>query len=248
MLDRLDCQPISPPSCEIEKFRETSIASLLEELRTPLANIKTALQLLESPSLKTLQRQRYIDLIREECNRQTALIGKTIDLLELDLPLSGGKSGSAQPIEVLPGIVSMFQPIAAERGINLGYRVAANLAAVACSEAWLKRMAIETIDNAIRHTNPGGQIFVEVSAHAKGVKLEITDTGIGIAPTEIPKIFDRFYQVRNKTNFHHSAGLGLTIVRHLLHSCGGSISVTSTLNQGSIFRLVLPQLAISPAG
>jgi signal transduction histidine kinase len=104
----------------------------------------------------------------------------------------------------------------------------------------LKQIVINLLHNAIKFTSTGGNVWVRAKQQGDYVQLEIRDTGVGIAPSEIPKIFDRFYRVRQSADDSSGAGLGLTIVQQLLLHCGGSISVKSKVNEGSIFNVLLP--------
>ncbi|GAC1496035.1 MAG: hypothetical protein NVS2B14_09900 [Chamaesiphon sp.] len=92
-----------------------------------------------------------------------------------------------------------------------------------------------------KYTPAGGQVSVRAKLQDEHIQLEFRDTGIGIAASEIPKIFDRFYRGRSGAgNIFAGAGLGLTIVQQLLLHCGGSISVNSKVGEGSIFKVLLP--------
>jgi two-component system, OmpR family, phosphate regulon sensor histidine kinase PhoR len=232
----------SPPSAiGLGDFKDESIAHLMQELCTPISNIKTALKLLESPLLKPQQRQRYLGLIQGECDRQNSLINGASRLLALDR--AGDLVGieRLQLSQIIPGLVSTYQPLAAEKGIRLGYTVPDNLPPIFCVEMWLRQIAIDLLHNGIKYTNEGGQVFVRASLQGESVCLEFKDTGIGIPAAEIPKIFDRFYRVRNLSDDRNNgAGLGLTIVKNILDRCGGSISVMSEVDVGSRFRVFLP--------
>jgi len=112
----------------------------------------------------------------------------------------------------------------------LAYTVPVELPAVFCLSTWLKQIVINLLHNSIKFTPTGGQVWVRSRLQGDYVQLEFRDTGIGIATSEIPKIFDRFYRVRTVASEEVSgAGLGLTIVQQLLLRCGGSISVKSRL-------------------
>jgi signal transduction histidine kinase len=223
------------------EFKDELIANLMQELCTPLTNIKTALKLLESPALKRLQRQRYLELIRGECDRQNSLINGAVRLLALER--APGQSGieALQLSQIIPGLVSTYQPLAEEKGLRLGCKLPEDLPTIYCVEMWLRQIAIELLHNAIKYTHQGGHLFVQASVMGEYVQLEFRDTGIGISSTEIPKIFDRFYRVRSLPDEENNgAGLGLTIVKNILLRCGGSISVISQVGAGSKFRVLLP--------
>jgi two-component system phosphate regulon sensor histidine kinase PhoR len=143
--------------------------------------------------------------------------------------------------QTIPGIVSTYQPLAAEKGVKLGYTISDNLPTVFCVEMWLRQVAIDLLHNGIKYTPKGGQVLVMASIQGDYVQLEFKDTGIGIQPAEISKIFDRFYRVRNLPNEENNgAGLGLTIAQNILLRCGGSISVVSQVGVGSEFRVLFP--------
>lgn len=229
------------PELNIGDLKDESIAHLMQELCTPLTNIKTALKLLESPGIKQLQRQRYLGLIRGECDRQTALISGVTRLLAIDRSPDSAEIVPIQLSQIIPGIVSTYQPLAEEKGVRLGYTIPDDLPIISCVESWLRQITIDLLHNGIKYTPDGGQVFVRASVQGEYIQLEFRDTGIGISPPEIPKIFDRFYRIRH-SQFHNSsgAGLGLTIVQNILIRCGGSISVTSQVGAGSKFRVLLP--------
>ncbi len=230
-----------PPELSLGEFKDESIAHLMQELRTPITNIKTALKLLESPVLKQPQRQRYLELIRRECERQNSLINGASRLLALEYVQAQSGIEAIQLAQIVPGIVSTYQPLAEEKGVRLGYTIPNDLPVIYCVEMWLRQIAIDLLHNGIKYTPEGGQVFVRASLQGDYVQLEFKDTGIGIAPTEIPKIFDRFYRGRHGSDEQtNGAGLGLTIVQNILLRCGGSISVVSQVGIGSKFRVLLP--------
>jgi two-component system, OmpR family, phosphate regulon sensor histidine kinase PhoR len=229
------------PALSSHDVKDESIAHLMQELCTPLTNIKTALKLLESPGIKQIQRQRYLELIRSECDRQNSLIAGVTRLLAIDRPADATEIIPIQLSQIIPGIVSTYQPLAEEKGIRLGYTVPDDLPTITCVESWLRQITIDLLHNGIKYTPDGGHVFVRASVQGEYVQLEFRDTGIGIPQPEIPKIFDRFYRVRHASERQsNGAGVGLTIVQNILTRCGGSISVTSQVGAGSKFRVLLP--------
>ncbi len=226
---------------ELIREKDDFLDNLGQQLRAPLANMKTALSLLDSSSLKAAQRQRYLQLLHTECERQTSLVNGLLDLVRLDFDV---ERIVVQPLhlgEIVPGVVSTYQPLAREQGVMLAYTVPADLPPVACANEWLKQIVIRLLQNGIKFTPRGGQVWVRAKQQGDYVQLEFRDTGIGIPHNEIPKIFDRFYRGREGADLDPSgAGLGLTIVQQLLLRCGGSISVRSRVSQGSVFNVLLP--------
>jgi two-component system, OmpR family, phosphate regulon sensor histidine kinase PhoR len=222
------------------RLKDDFLNNVGQELRTPLTTIKTALSLLSSPSIKPPQRQRYMDLIAKECDRQSSLITSLLDLVHLEQVTEQSALPACQISDVVPGVVSTYLPLAEEKSVRLGYTMPDNLPPVSCLSNWLKQIAINLLHNGIKFTPAGGQVWVRTKQQGDYVQLEVSDTGIGIAQSEIPKIFDRFYRVRQAADDSGGAGLGLTIVQHLLLQCGGSISVKSRQGEGTTFNVLLP--------
>lgn len=223
------------------RLKDEFLSNVGQELRTPLTNMKTALTLLNSPTLKPTQRQRYMELLVKECDRQNSLITSLMDLVSLD---QMGEQVTLQPLfltEVVPGVVSTYQPLAEEKGVRLAYTIPESLPPIACLNAWLRQIVINLLHNAIKFTPRGGQVWVRAKQQGDYIQLEFKDTGVGIPTSEISKIFERFYRVRQASDDETGgAGLGLTIVQKLLLRCGGSISVNSRLGEGTAFNVLLP--------
>ena len=216
----------------------TFLSQASQKLQAPLTTIKTALTLLGSPSLKLAQRQRYLEMISTQCGEQKALIKSIIELLEIQTT----EHQEPQPVrlsDLIPGIVSTYQPIAEERGIMLAYTVPANLAEIATVEPELKQIVIQLINNGIHITPKGGRVWVSAAPQESDfIALTVQDSGSGIAKTEVNQLFEAFYQVPGGDS--EGAGLGLTLVQQLVRRIGGSISVESTPNHGTSFKLLLP--------
>ena len=227
---------------KLEELRHKNelIKQVAQELRTPLTNMKTALRLVDSPQLKPIQRQRYMQLLHTECDRQNSLITGLLELVQLDSDPQPAIMPLVQLADIVPGIVSTYQPLAQEKGIQLGYTVTPSLPSIFCLENWLRQIIINLLNNSLKFTPAGGQVKVWTTLQGEYIQLTFSDTGIGIAASEIPKIFDSFYRGRSTTGEEIGAGLGLTIVQQLLLRCGGSISVTSKLGEGSHFKVLLP--------
>jgi two-component system, OmpR family, phosphate regulon sensor histidine kinase PhoR len=222
------------------RLKDEFLHNVGQELRTPLTNMKTALTLLNSPSLKPPQKQRYMDLLVRECDRQSSLITSLLDLVSLD-QMAEATIQALNLSDIVPGVVSTYQPLAEEKGVRLAYTIPENLPAISCLPTWLKQIAINLLHNGIKFTPRGGQVWVRAKQQGDYLQLEFRDTGIGIAAGEVPKIFDRFYRIRQAVDEDMTgAGLGLTIVQKLLLHCGGSISVKSRIGEGSTFNVLLP--------
>lgn len=223
-----------------DQLQDEYLNNLCHELRTPLTHMKTALSLLNSPNLKPPQRQRYLQMLNTQCDQQNSLITGLLELVQMERNLEGTALESVRLSDIVPGVVSTYQPLAQEKGIMLAYTVPTEIPSIWCVSGGLRQIVINLLHNSIKFTPNGGQVWVRARIQGDYVQLEFRDTGIGIAENEIPKIFDRFYRVRTAaTENYGGAGLGLTIVQQLLLRCGGSISVKSKLYEGSTFTVQL---------
>ncbi|MEH2329154.1 DICT sensory domain-containing protein [Nostoc sp.] len=230
-----------------ELLKDEYLKNVCQELRIPLTHMKTALSLLNSPNLKPPQRQRYLQMLNTQCDQQNSLITGFLELVQLEQNLEGTTLELVRLSEIVPGVVSTYQPLAQEKGIMLAYTVPTELPSVWCVTGKLRQIVINLLHNSLKFTPNGGQVWVRARTQGDYVQLEFRDTGIGIAENEIPKIFDRFYRVRTAaTEDYGGAGLGLTIVQQLLLRCGGSISVKSKLSEGSSFTVHLASVGNIP--
>jgi signal transduction histidine kinase len=166
------------------------------------------------------------------------LISSGLSLLQIENTVEE----SQEPLrlsEVVPGVVSTYQPLAEEKGVRLAYTVPEDLPPVACSLNWLRQIVINLLHNSIKFTPGGGQVWVRARQQSNQLLMEFRDTGVGIAPSELPRIFDRFYRARQSGD-DSGVGLGLTIVQQLVTRSGGSINVKSKPGEGTMFMVVLP--------
>ncbi|WP_036482648.1 ATP-binding protein [Myxosarcina sp. GI1] len=224
----------------ISGLQEEFLNSLARELRSPITHMKTALSLLESKQIKGEQRQRYLQMIGSECDRQNSLVRGLLELLQLGTPTENRQLNLD---EFVPGIVSTYQPLAREQNIQLGYTIPASLPPIACPVAWLRQIIINLLNNSLQFTPAGGKVYVQASLKNEYIELSIADTGIGIEAKEIDKVFDSFYSTKAINQQQTTgAGLGLTIVRQLVERIGGSIEVNSRVGRGTNFKILLPTI------
>ncbi|PAX53108.1 DICT sensory domain-containing protein [Brunnivagina elsteri] len=222
--------------------KDVYLNHVCQEIRTPLTHMKTALSLLNSPALKPPQRQRYLQMLHSQCDRQNSLITSVLELVELERNLKYPNFEAVHLSDIIPGVVSTYQPLAQEKGIMLAYTVPTDLPPVWFVHGGLKQIAINLLGNSIKFTTNGGQVWVKARLQGAYILLEVRDTGIGIAESEISRIFDRFYSTRPPiAEESGGGGLGLTVVQQYLQRCGGAISVKSKQTEGSTFTV---QLAI----
>ena len=228
------------PASGILGLQESFLKDLVQELRSPITHMKTALSLLESKQIKGEQRQRYLKMVSSQCDRQNSLVSGLLGLLQLDTPV---EAEYLRLEDFVPGIVSTYQPLAEEKDIQLGYTIPANLPPISCPKPWFRQIIINLLNNSLQFTPPQGRVFVQASFKSESQQVEIlvTDTGVGIASKEINRIFDSFYRTKPTDESQMAgAGLGLTLVKQSIQRSGGSISVISKPNKGTSFKILMP--------
>jgi signal transduction histidine kinase len=123
----------------------------------------------------------------------------------------------------------------------LAYTIPDHLAGVACPDHWLRQIVIHLLNNSLKYTDRGGEVWVTARQQETSVQLEVRDTGVGIAPSDLPHIFDYFYRGRHPTlETTEGSGMGLAIVQQLLLFCNGTVRVSSEVDRGTQFLLQIP--------
>lgn len=213
------------------------------ELRSPLAAISTSLQVVLEGYAGELPAQAT-EPIRRAHRRIEELLRLVNDLLTLSRARSARPPEYMEPVNV-PAVASevllMLAARAADRGVVLGNEVPDDLPTPLADRDDLAQLLTNLTANAIKYTDPGGRVTVSARADGDYVVLQVSDTGIGIEPEEIPRIFDEFYRTRRGRDYQAvGTGLGLTITKAIVDQHGGDIQVESTVGAGTTFTVRLP--------
>jgi two-component system phosphate regulon sensor histidine kinase PhoR len=220
------------------------LKQLTRELSLPLTNMKTALRLLDSMQHKREQRQRYLSLLQKECDRQSLLLTGLQEMVEIN-QVSGENPTPVRLEDLIPGIVSTYQPLAAEKGIRLGYTVPAGLPSVACPSPSLRQVLRNLLHNSLKFTPASGRVYVQADRKDDLLEIIVSDTGVGIEHRDLPHIFEPFFRGRNfPPEEGEGVGLGLMVVKYLVEQCQGAIAVYSKPQKGTQIKLTLPISAI----
>ena len=216
------------------------------ELRTPLAILRGELeQVLLEPKLQYSVRSSVASAL-EEIDRMAKIVESLLAIARLD---AGVDSIDPQPIDVSKlcrWVVDQMQVLAEEKEVTL--QTQTTPMTVLIDTARIKQVLVNVIDNAIKYTPPGGKVAL-TSTLAPGVAvIEVSDTGIGILPVDLPHVFNRFFRAdKARTRMSGGAGLGLSIVKAICSAHGGSITVRSTEGVGTVVHIELP-LAVDSSG
>ncbi|MBI4454371.1 MAG: heavy metal sensor histidine kinase [Acidobacteria bacterium] len=215
-------------------------ADVSHELRTPL----TVMQGENEVALRSrLSEEEYRTVLisnLEELERMNRIVS---DLLILARADAGDLEIQRTPIDLsatAADVCEQFRPLAEQSGKNLKCH-AAGCATILGDAAQLRRLVVNLVDNALKCTPGGGTIEVRTQVEGATVLLSVVDSGVGISEAEQEKIFERFYRGSRQPDKLRSAGLGLSIVRQIVHSHGGQITVKSQPGAGTAFEVTIPE-------
>lgn len=223
----------------IEHLRRDFVANASHELKTPVASI-----LALSATLRSVAREdpeklaAFLSRLEHEAGRLAALVTHLLELSRLE---AGMPERSGVRLDQLVAIeVERVRSRAQTAGLAVSAEVHTPLLVLG-SERDLSHLIQNLLENAVRYTPPGGQVFATATRTGADAQLTVTDTGIGIPSKDLDRIFERFYRVDDaRSRETGGTGLGLSIVRHVAEAHGGSVRVLSTPGVGSAFTISLP--------
>ena len=224
----------------LETIRRDFVANVSHELKTPLTAVSGYAETLLDDGIPPEQRRRFVETIRDNATRMQRIVDDLLDLSRIE---SGGWRPAARSIDVA-GLVSdvyvALQPAAAAKGLALVADIAPDAARINADPTAFRQIVTNLVENAIRYT-PAGSVTLSTRCSDGGTWLEVRDTGIGIAPEHLPRIFERFYRVdAGRSREQGGTGLGLAIVRHLADAHGGRVEATSAIGKGTTVSVLFP--------
>jgi two-component system heavy metal sensor histidine kinase CusS len=220
-------------------------ADIAHDLRTPVNNIRGEAEV-------ALARARTVDEYREvlgscleEAVRLSDLIGDLLFLARAESPLAHLHRESINVGELLSGIREYYEASAADRGVSLSTLVPNGPVIAQLDRTLLQRAVGNLVSNALAHTPPGKSVVLGASAEAAAVRIEVSDSGAGIPPEALPRVFDRFFRVdASRSQSSGGTGLGLAIVQSIMQLHGGNVEIASKVGKGTQVTLRVP---MSPA-
>jgi len=220
------------------------VAEMVHELRTPLTALIAVTNLLKRSDLPQEQRLKFANTLDEEVTRLSEM---TTDFLELSRLESGRTRFHREPIH-LGGLIEecleVIRPQAENERISLEVKIERSIAPVLGDRNGLKQVLLNLLNNAIKYNHHGGKVSIRLLKGKDDVLVSIEDSGRGIPPEAIPKIFDRFFRVPDPDGETPGTGLGLAIAQRIVKNHGGVITVESEFGKGSTFTIHLPSEGI----
>ena len=230
---------------ESDRARRQLLADVSHELMTPLAAIRGYTETLGMPeiALDGPTQRRYLAIIEEETRKLESMIGDLLDLARLE-----GGGGTLVPEDVpvkdlFSRLVDRHRPAIREHAIEMTLSIDPPDLVVHGDPDRLEQALQNLAANALRHTPAGGRVELSARRVDEGVAIVVRDSGPGIPPEHLPRIFDRFYKVdasRATTSTPSGSGLGLSIVRAIVERHGGTVVVRNAPAGGAEFEIILP--------
>ncbi len=227
---------------ETDQLRRELVANVSHDLRTPLTSLQGYLEtlLLKEGMLSVQERQRYLDIAVAQSKRLGELIGELFELAKLNSQEMKPRLESFSLGELVQDVIQKLRVIVEAKQVTLQATLGGELPRVSGDIGLIERALENLIENAVKYTLPGGRVTVILSRMGEKITTQVTDSGCGIPPEDLPHVFDRYYQAGKKHQKGDAgAGLGLAITKRILELHGSAIEVQSTVNQGSTFSFHL---------
>jgi heavy metal sensor kinase len=216
-------------------------ADASHELRTPLTIIKGRIDVSLEREREPQAYRKVLVEVNEEVDRLIRLTGSLLTLTRADAGQIPLVLEVVEVGEIVTGVIEQVRPAAVAKGVELVMEHGLPPVSIEADEDLLLQLMLNLVDNAIKYTPSGGQVSVSWELNESQVAMTVLDTGIGIPPEHVDRLFDRFYRVdAARSRNDGGVGLGLAISRWIALAHGGDISVESTVGTGSAFTVLLP--------
>jgi len=221
----------------LEQVRTDFVANASHELKTPLTSVRGFAETLLDGDPPPEVRQRFLSSIHENTLRMQRLVDDLLDLSRLEAGSWGARS---QPVGVADAARAAWAGQSAAARGDIRFDVEAEHVVLADPQG-LDQILRNLLENALRHTDPGGRIWVSSSVGEREIRVEVSDDGEGIPARSLPRVFERFYRTDgSRARDSGGTGLGLAIVRHLVEAMGGDVGAHSELGKGTTIWFTLP--------
>jgi two-component system phosphate regulon sensor histidine kinase PhoR len=225
---------------QTERVRRDFISNVSHELRTPLAALKALTETLQDGALDDRPAaERFLAQMEIEVDSLSLMVSELLELSRIESNRVPLNRIPTRPIDLIEPALSRMALQAERAGLKLTPACPPHLPPVQADAVRIQQVLVNLLHNAIKFTPQGGEIRIHAAEQAGQVIFQVSDTGIGISPDDLPRIFERFYKA-DRSRATSGTGLGLAIARHLIEAHGGKIWAESTPGQGSTFSFTLP--------
>lgn len=228
-----------------DRQRRDMVAAVSHDLRTPLTSLRGYLDLLERKldKLAEADRLRYVSVAARQCRKLCRLSDELFQLAKLECDEVQANVEPFPLLDLVQDVVQKFELIAQQCGVSLRAQVQPGAEQVRADIGLIERVLVNLLDNALRHTQQGGEVHIRADREGARVSVRVSDTGEGIAPDLLARLFDRDFLATRRDPARPWGGLGLAIARRILRLHDTDIQVQSAHGRGAEFRFYLPLAA-----
>jgi signal transduction histidine kinase len=229
---------------ELDRMKDAFLSMVTHELRTPLTIISGITEMFEAGIYGelTLQQSEHLRQIALAAQRLRQLVNDLLDLSKMEAGMMRLRRESLAPHSLVCAVVEQLATVAAQAGVILKNQTGHDLPEINCDGQRIEQVLTNLVSNAIKFTPSGGQVTISAETTPETLRFIVADTGRGIPPEALPRVFDKFFQVQSSTESGaKGTGLGLAIVKHLIELHGGEAGVESETGRGSRFYFTLPR-------
>jgi two-component system phosphate regulon sensor histidine kinase PhoR len=232
----------------IQKRNAEFVSAVSHEMKTPLSGIKAYVELLaDGDAADEATREEFLNVINSQADRMQRLIDNLLNLARIEAGVVAVNKKPQSLNDILDEAFGVVQPAAEQKQIKLARELSPMYLGVLVDRDLALQAAINLLSNAIKYTPQGGSVTLRSQMQEHHVRFEVEDTGVGLAPEDCEKVFEKFYRVKKDQQMAPGTGLGLPLAKHIVEDVhGGSLTVDSELGAGSTFRVTLPKAAQSP--
>lgn len=243
--DYIETQRQLKEALEYDKLKNEFFANISHEFKTPLNVMLSTIQLMEwyinNEEYSPLNMGQKVKSMKQNCYRLLRLVNNLIDITKLDCGFMKLQVGVYDIVSILNSIIVSIQDYAISKDLNINVNIDLESKKINMDVHMIERIILNVISNAIKFTDPGGNIDIDVYEKAEFIYIKISDSGIGIPRNKLNKIFERFNQIdKSLTRNQEGSGIGLSIAKYLTLLHKGDIHAKSTLGEGSIFTIKIP--------
>ncbi len=231
---------------ELDNMKSDFVATVSHDLRSPLTLMRGYATMLQMVGELNTQQKEYVQKIVYGVDNMTRLVGNLLDLGRIETGI-GLKIRRVAAEEIVDQVLTSLQPQADQKNIQfskekmVGAETSITPLALEADPALLNQALFNLVDNAIKYTPVGGKVGVKIDRRGEAVVFEVFDSGIGVAPLDLPHMFEKFYRSgRREAYKQRGTGLGLAIVKSIVERHGGRVWVESQLGKGSSFFIAIP--------
>lgn len=226
---------------ELDTLKSDFVSTVSHDLRSPLTLMRGYATMLEMSGWLNDQQRNYVKMIVHGVDNMSKLVSNLLDLGRIDFGV-GLQVESIPLLDILERVTGSLQMQAKEKQISLGVEFPRDMPhAIEADQALLHQALYNLVENALKYTPEGGEVTLQLHTSPSALTFAVQDSGIGIPPGDLPRLFEKFYRGTNREALaQRGTGLGLAIVKSIAERHGGKVWVESELGKGSVFYLQIP--------